>query len=467
MSLPQASNINTDNSNQVLLQLAQTMRVDQLRRQQLEVEDNRRKFDVLNQINPATLSEKFDAEIVDQSLFGLRNNVKEYLRKKPTSFELQMFIQDELSKLAAWNSKVKAVRQGIDDGLKNFNQKGFQKNVVQALAIDNALYKDVDGQKVLKSPDEIDQDIDYISLAAQDRRSISKVDAWDMLNGAIKEMHANPIKEKRTVIRQRGRDKEYVREDVTYPTYMQWDDALGKAVPRGTVVTGDDGKPKGYMVDEDIFSQFSSNPAINMLMEDEATNAILATGGDPSNAGALNLHKRAWLSDYLSNKAGVQHGTENRDIVLPAPRVRVEMPEYLKRDKEYEVLPKTAAGLINFDQELVSLGRPATTSNGPNEVPLTDKGQQMIRVDHLFNGGQFNVIGSDGKKTSVPVYVAPSNRGMLFIGSSDDPTGKDMKGYKGSALDKFLIQNAEINGSDVKTMKRMLGGGSTIASKLK
>lgn len=441
------------------MQLAQNARVDQLRKQQLEIEDQKRKYELINQINPATLSEKFDTEVVNQSLAGMRTNLKEYLKNNPSSFELQSHIQDELTKLATWNSKVKAVRERIDSGLKSFNMKGFDKGAIQAIAIDKALHKDVNGQKVLKSPDEISLDEDYLGAAVSDDRAVNYGETYDMLNDWVKDMHANPITEKRTVVVQRGKKKEYERQDVSYPSFMQWDDQKGSAQIRGTDIKDDNGNVVGRMIADDIYQNATANPALNSLMTREAKRAMEASGAtDLNNAAALELHKKAWLSNYLTERAGIKTADEKRDIVLPPTRVKVEKSDDEKRDKEYEILPKVMGGILQLDPSVLADGEPSTNLKIDN-TPL-------IRVDHLFNGGQFNMM-VDGRKQPVPVYVHPKKPNRVYIGDADDPSSNNLTPYSGSALGSLIIKSAELNGSDVKTVKKMLGLGSTAASKIK
>lgn len=308
-ALPQA--IQYDNTpNQMLARLADDLRQQRVYEQRLRQEDEARKFQLLQSISPEVLSDKFDKDVVNASIVGLRDNVSQFLAKNPnaSSTALQEMIQKQLGSVAQWSNKAKMIRENIANTAKELKStKGIDVAGLQAAAITRA-FKNPDGS--LKTPDQLNADIDWASdtyAQAPDKFiDIAEVGKGfeDRLNKAQK------IDRNKTV--QVIKDGKKVLDTLKY-TINPWQDID----EQGNVVTRKN--PEGYLVEEQFQALVPAGSVDDVYWTRLAKNKIAeqkarALAGDKSAAkfgnisindpGNIELVKRALVTNYLDQKSG-------------------------------------------------------------------------------------------------------------------------------------------------------------------
>lgn len=373
-ALPQA--IQYDNTpNQMLARLADDLRQQRVYEQRLRDEDNARKFQLLQSISPEVLNEKFDKEVVNASIVGLRDNVSQFLAKNPnaSSTALQEMIQKQLGSVAQWSNKAKMIRENIANTAKELKStKGIDVAGLQAAAITRA-FKNPDGS--LKTPDQLNADIDWASdtyAQAPDKFiDIAEVGKGfeDRLNKAQKIDRNKSV----SVVRG-GKD---VTETVKYTIYP-WQDIDAK----GNVVTK---KDKGFLIEDQYQALVPSGSVDDVYWTRLAKNQIQAHNRDVAagkkdalkigqvsiaDPGNIELVKRALVTNFLDQKSGSSFSNlkdENQIKVNVNVGDKNKSPEFIDGFKKVEDLVKAGgyrikrvggkeAGLLlnQFDADVVA-----------------------------------------------------------------------------------------------------------------
>jgi hypothetical protein len=292
MVLPQALEFD-QTPNRILLQRAEEARQQDMLRRKLEMENREKQFEIMKEINPATLYPKFEKEVVDQTVGGLVNGMAEYIRRNPNAsyVDLQNQVNMGLSKVAEWSSRVKTVKDNIDKSVAGADPI-FEKGRLRALAIDRALYKtDEFGRKVFRSPEEIDLENDIVTqvqqespdkiidpFKGQERASKIVSDADVFTQG--KTLEVDTPDGKKTVVQS---SKE------SLPFYL---DNQGGRVG---VKTG----ANGY-IDENVFNRFYQDPAMKVWIDANAK-TLMKKGGVPDTPEGNEFFRRAFITDWLQN----------------------------------------------------------------------------------------------------------------------------------------------------------------------
>lgn len=286
--------------NRMLFEIGEEARQRQLMQQKLQQENQEKQFQVLREINPATLYPKFEREVVDQSIGELTAGMANYMKQNPNAsyIDLQNMVNQNLGQIAQWSAKVKSIKDNIDKTVQLRDSKDpYDKGRLRALAIDKALYKtDEFGRKMMKGADELDLEADIISQVITENE--------DKL--------IDPFKGQQAMVDVVNNSKEYTKDI---------EETIETPDGRRTVVKGQkssvpffleakDGElrvkqqPNGY-IDENVFQQFYQNPAIRANVNANAKSNMKKIGV-PESPEAFEYFKRAYLTTWLDgNKKGL------------------------------------------------------------------------------------------------------------------------------------------------------------------
>lgn len=299
MVLPQALQYSSD-FNKRLAQIGEEARQQRALQQKLEQDEARKRAEVLNEINPATLYDKFEKEVVSRKLDGLTSAAADYLKNNPnaSSSDLKSIINKQVSSMATQSAKIKTIKDNIKNTVSGFGKDSiYDVPALNALALDRAIYKtDQFGNKVLKEADEIDDSEDFISnvIKTDPDKVISKVAGANALNSIIKDSQFFEEKQLTEVDTPSGRQTIVTGRESKLPFYLQADD-------KGNV--GIKTQKNGY-IDEDVFQQFYQNPAVAVYVDANAKD-IMKQAGVPESPEATEYFKRSFLTDFLErNKKG-------------------------------------------------------------------------------------------------------------------------------------------------------------------
>lgn len=321
-SLPQA--VQYDNTaNQMLYKMADDLRQQQAYERQLKKEDDARKFNLIQSISPSALSKDYDKQVVNQTIGKLQYDVRSFLAANPNanSQELQAYIQDNVGKISEWSNKVTAIRNNIDEQFKRMEKTdGIDKNGWYAKSLNDALYKNVNGQFVMKSAEELDPAFDWAgeTFKKHGDQLVNMDQAGKMLNTIMKEA---PLQKKLISSKRRGANGRTIVDETTVeiPAYMEVSkdkDGNDKIQVR---------KENGYIAN-DVYEQFApKGSAMDLYLNNKARMIInqankgeasrLGLGNvDVEDPGNLELVKRAYLTDYIQKNSPFKYQDKQADM---------------------------------------------------------------------------------------------------------------------------------------------------------
>lgn len=278
-------------------------------------------------ITPEVLNKNFDAEVVNSSIAGIRNGLREYIKNNPNAGmgQIQSEVQKQIDGISQWSNRVKAIKANIEETFKQMGQdKKVNKDRWMNAALTKALYKtNADGSKSIKGLLELERDPTY-NFAA---------DVWDTggeafidiseISKDLEDSIKNSAKNKQNVTVTVGATKNkpgYTRTDnIEIPVWAEWDETKNKV----TV------KKQNGVIDNDVYTTFISGPEYDKFLNIKAKSALAAgedLGVDPTEVfddkgniidqTKFETAKKNWLTNYLEKFAPVTQ-TE-RDVTQPA-----------------------------------------------------------------------------------------------------------------------------------------------------
>lgn len=292
-------------------------------------EEIKQKRELMDMIDPITLSKNLESEVVNSRMGELRNGIASFIKNNPnhSSDELRYEIQKNLSELAQWNAKVKTIKSNIDEAIKAMPQdKTVNKSAWRSAAISKALYNP--NTRSLKNIDELDDQYDYLSDVWNNKGDvlINMDEVGSELKKRIKDQPL--VKMDVTVTKPVGKVKKTTQERIEIPSFATWDDTKNKIVIR----TDD----KGNLA-QDIYDDFIGQPgSANDKLVDRKTRELVIAGkagvkavdvlnpdGSIKDQDSFNIAKKKWLSDYIYNNSPITR--IEKDITQPT-KVTVVTP---------------------------------------------------------------------------------------------------------------------------------------------
>jgi hypothetical protein len=432
--------------NRLLYEIGQQARQDQLLQRKLQQDNLEKQYQVLQEVNPATLYPKFEKEVVDNAVGGLTERVAGYIKANPQAnyLDLQGMVNSELGKVATWSARVKTIKDNIDKTLSSMdNNAPFDKGRLRALAIDRSLYStDQNRMKTLKNPEEINIEEDVVSAIAQKEPS-KVIDAYKGQEMATKLINDSALfTQQEEVVKETpdGRRTVTVGQKSTVPFYLQAKDGKIDVKRQGN----------GYL-DEGVYQRFYSNPAMKVWI-DGGAESIMNKSGVLTSPENKETFKRAFLTDWLeNNKKGA---IERVDKDLYAKPITINTGQKSGSDVEiYDVYSAIDSTIDSKDLVRVTAGKKQTIYGTPlnsydfkaqsavlemvNELKnkKTDEGEE---VDYTQN----DVVLRRNKDKSIGVYSYPENEFILNI----DPTGTNLQVNKGVKAQQKVIGKSKKTG---------------------
>jgi hypothetical protein len=404
--------------NRLLFQIGEEARQQRALQQKLELDEARKRAEVFNEINPATLYGKFEKEVVSRKLDGLTAAAADYIKRNPNSSsnDFRAFINKEVSSMATQSAKIKAVKDNIKNTVGALGKDSiYDIPALNALALDRALYKtDQFGNKVLKEADEIDETEDFLTniTRSDPDKVISKVAGANALNAKIKDASLFEQSITTEVDTPSGRQTIITGRESKLPFYLQADD-------KGNV--GIKTQKNGY-IDEDVFQQFYQDPAVAVYVDANAKD-IMKQAGVPESPEATEYFKRSFLTDFLErNKKGAIDLVDKKLYAkAPAAGAGSGAP------KEPPVTVDVYSDIV----DAVDTGRQVTKTQGTKVIeqfgaPLTDVPQSAreIILSNVNKVAQFKGADEDQPRDYTQEDVTLRRKDANTIGVYEYPSGK-------------------------------------------
>ena len=411
---------------QMMSQLSSSMQQERLLREKQYQEEFNQGLELAKMISPQVLNKDFDAQVVNEGIGAVRNNLREFIKKNPNAAfgQIQSEVQKQLGTISDWSTKVKTIKSSIEEAFKKMPQdKNINKDRWMNAALTRALYKtNPDGTRTFRNSMELEPTkdggigFDYVT------------DVWNMggenfidiaeITNDLQDKIKNSAKNKQNITVTVGATKNkpgFTRTDnIEMPVWAEWDATNNKV----TV------KKKNGVIDEDIYNSFvgGQGSEYDKFLNLKVKSALSAgdVGGikaedvynddgsvkDPSK---LEMVKRTWLSDYME-KFAPRTQTE-RDVTQPA-RTQVvitrdqpkdetfidvvsEVKDYMTanpRKKGTNWYPVTAFGDVAQDA-IIGKARKVTGINsiGLKDIQIEDRGGKpsiIIAQDILDDRGE-------------------------------------------------------------------------------
>lgn len=400
--------------NKLLFEIGEQARQQAMLKQKLELENREKQFQVLNEIDPASLYPKFEKEVVDQSIGGLLNQASEFLRNNPnaSATEFRMFVNKPLGEMAQWSAKTKVVKENIKNALQNMDKDApYDKGRLMAIANDRALYNtDQFGRKTLKPAEEIDVDFDVVSevISNEPDKVIDPFKGQDMATKLISDASLFTKNVENTVETPDGKKTVVTGQKSSVPFYLEPSEGTLRVKQQND----------GY-IDEGVFQRFYQNPAMKVWIDANAK-TIMGKAGVPESPEASEWFKRSFLTSWLDqNKKGVIDMVDKTLYAKPSTGITLNLggspnlkdgaiPAYdMLRDvvskgedpmTSNKIDNNTRTSILKIADESFSRSRRYKKPNKPSDIGVKiDKDGAMV----IFN-----------KTTNESVAISPQSFGM-------------------------------------------------------
>jgi len=391
------------------------MQQERLNALRQERQDNLVKYagEALNNKNFATGTEA--DPLINTKLNELKQKYFGMIMKNPSmgDAELNYLIAQDTQGIGQYSQQLQALRKNIEtssEGLKNY--KGLNAGQVQALAINDAIYKtDEKGNKVLKDPGEIDPNQDYITGVFDRHPDKLHVDdaVWDDARNKAnyqvvsdKYMRINPNKSS-------SMDQYEAKYNPAYHTIKFDKDH----VPVVDVKTDQDGGLNAETYQQvmgDMGKRLQINQQTNDQIKKLQAAKLLPPGieNDPEQYDYIRRHVAA---NMVRNLVTSEIKTSDQDKAAPAPVIKVHISA---EDKKYEPVdleqiptePDGSRDVTNAIGGHVSLGVHASGKLIPaSKVVLNPDGTFTFSGPQLDGKGQTQYDKDNGTLMYEPVTL--------------------------------------------------------------
>lgn len=156
---------------QLMDKLSDQMLEQKLLKQKRIQEEFDQKMKLMDLTEPEVLNKNLESEVADAAVASLRDRVVGYMKKNQTSsvLDFKNVISKELAQVYDWNSKVKSIKDKLENTFKNIpNNSSINKSAWMNAALTRALYADVidangNKKRVLRDASLLDPSYDYAS----------------------------------------------------------------------------------------------------------------------------------------------------------------------------------------------------------------------------------------------------------------------------------------------------------------
>ena len=432
---PQA--IQYDNTATSLLKdMADNLRREKALEAQLKKENQQRRTELLNMIDPTVLSKTYNRDAVNSLIGNVRGNVAKWLKDNPNGSNdaLQMYIYDNVGKISEFGAKIDKIQKSIESSVKELGSKrGIDTTGLSALALTRALKKP-DGS--LKGPEELNADIDWVAdtYALAPEKFINVDEVGKEFDTTLRNAQKRVFTNTRTV--QKGRLIDYEKDKVEI---LPWQEVNAA----GNVVTKKDGGyisedifesivPKGSLTD--VFWTKKAKDAIESFRKsgDKKLNLDGVSVDDPGN---VELVKRALVTGYVDRMSGFKREEEKKDIARPAPIVNVNTGS-----KDVPVID--VIGIVSSKMNSDKRGQGEKyTHTQVNTLPVAAR-------DAVLDVAKSGLSESAKKKVNLGSFkIVPINGRAAIIGAAEITNDEGTAEVKPNEFVAFIDDAANISGN--------------------
>jgi hypothetical protein len=288
MVLPQALEYNWE-FNRSLEQIGEAARQRALLQRKLEFEDQEKTQQVVNMISPDALNKNYSRDVVNAMMPQAIELTKTLTKGNVPSGQAREKVYTMLADMTEYTNKDKSLDEGITSRVKGLDNSIYDVGRIEALARDMAKFNTVNGQKVLKSKDEMDPSQDYVSLAIEKYPDLV-VDERKATNAFQAAVKAIPEVKKGKEVTYDKSGRRVSEKDVEELSFLYTRDANNNIVL----------KKKDGFVPEDTFQVFYNQykPWI-----DGNAKRIMRQLGVPESPDATEWFKRSFLTNTLERNA--------------------------------------------------------------------------------------------------------------------------------------------------------------------
>lgn len=417
--------------------------------------------------------------VINNKLAESKQKYADILRKNPmTSMpELQFMMSKDLASVSNMAATIKNVRTSVEAQTQEFDKlKGIDGKAVRMLALNNFLYKTdpKTGKKTLKDVTELDPNKNYVAEVMEQHPEVylNENEAWgEALKNTPTIGVGNTVATAHAGVRRKTKyaGKIYPFQQVlTDEKGQEIADASGRAQYglRSQVAKIDgkpivlDGKPLQIM-DDDVYSSFVSNPAINasLLKGLKNFNAEQTKNGKPvirNGTPEAELIKNHLLHERLKDERAPDF--KHEDITTEASflekqqagiPLRVTMSsedrELLKANKETQRLHGSEIGVV-----LRGAALDKSVLEGATTEPVN--GKTMYNILNAIGDLKLGFNAKHEPVYAKALYVDPDNPGAITVKDAND----NVTTYKGQTLRGFAKRIAAHNGSSVDKVEKLL-----------
>lgn len=403
-------------------------------RMRIEAEEQKRLMqqnrEVLNSVfDPSKLRAETRAsnvkQIVDNTAAFLRGGVKGGTTPEVAEQALQALLN-----ISAGDAKYANILKNIDEREKSMTddeKKGFNIGEAKQVAIRNAFKKqDAKGNWVPKSIEELDDTQDYLGTLVNSPDGLKFANLSVGYNELTENIKKAPTATETFDIKtQRGREIKTEAQTITYSPEYQVYNPKTQQIELDIDANG--------LISDRVYKKETSNPAINRMLisraqtfvedfntaDDKGKAAMAAKAGIPAGTKlpvvldkqdpkVLEVIKKSFLTETISNQIGKKESEKKQDIVLPPPSNN----NYFNFDPTNAAPNDRVSSIISLDSRFLG---PAVKTKG---------GNTMYDVTEQFN----NLPLFKNRKGSYGPAEVQYNAGtrQFFVRESE---GKPLKTY--------------------------------------
>jgi hypothetical protein len=263
-------------------------------------------------ISPEVLNRNFDAQVVNEGIGAVRNNLREFIKNNPNAGlgQIQSQVQKQIGTISDWSTKVKTIKYNLEETFKQIPQdKKVNKDRWMNAALTKALYKiNPDGTRTFRNSQELDPSFDY-STDVWNTSGEAFIDIPGVsgeIDNKIKNSSTNTETVKVSVGATKNKPGYTKMESLKIPTWARWNEAENRV----TVL-----KDANGVIDQDVYNQFIGGPNTeydkfasikvkSALGSGQSLGGIKATDvfekdGSIKDPAKFEAAKKVWMTGYL------------------------------------------------------------------------------------------------------------------------------------------------------------------------
>jgi hypothetical protein len=297
---------------QMLSSLADGIKQEKLLAERRYQEEFDQGLKLAQMISPEVLNRNFDAQVVNEGIGAVRNNLREFIKNNPNAGlgQIQSQVQKQIGTISDWSTKVKTIKYNLEETFKQIPQdKKVNKDRWMNAALTKALYKtNPDGTRTFRNSQELDPSFDY-STDVWNTSGEAFIDIPGVsgeIDNKIKNSSTNTETVKVSVGATKNKPGYTKMESLKIPTWARWNESENRV----TVL-----KDANGVIDQDVYNQFTggSNSEYDKFANIKVKSAfasgqtlggvkaedVFEKDGSIKDPTKFETAKKAWLTGYL------------------------------------------------------------------------------------------------------------------------------------------------------------------------